>query len=73
MADHKFFTLNRREREGFDFDHGGVRYAACVNRFPDSRVAEIFLSTTRPGVMPTRSRGMLRFRSAWPLSTAAHA
>ena len=68
MANHKFFTVNRRE--GINFVHSGIRYAACVDRFPDGRVAEIFLSDNK-GAMPTRSRGMLRFCSAWPLNTAA--
>jgi hypothetical protein len=31
---------NRRERTGFDFDHSGVRYTACVGHFDDGRVAE---------------------------------
>jgi hypothetical protein len=40
---------HRREREGFDFVHAGVRYTACVGRFPDGRPAELFLSTTKAG------------------------
>jgi hypothetical protein len=40
---------NRREREGFDFEHAGVKYTACVGRFNDGRVGEIFLSTTKAG------------------------
>jgi hypothetical protein len=39
----------RRPREGFDFDHSGIRYTACVGWFADDRIAEIFLSTTKAG------------------------
>jgi hypothetical protein len=33
---------NRRPREGFDFEHAGVRYTACVGRYPDGSPAELF-------------------------------
>lgn len=40
---------DRRPREGFDFEHGGIRYTACVGYFADGRMGELFLSTTKAG------------------------
>src|SRR5207245_8628408 len=34
---------NRRASENFDLEIGGLKYTATVSRFPDGRVAEIFL------------------------------
>jgi len=38
---------NRRAGEVIDFDHGGRRWTACISRFPDGRLAEIFLDTPK--------------------------
>jgi ribonucleoside-diphosphate reductase alpha chain len=40
---------NRRAAELIDFEHGGMRYTAGVSRFPDGRVAEVFLHTAKAG------------------------
>jgi len=38
---------NRRLAETFDLEVAGLRYTATVGRFPDGRVAEIFLNNHR--------------------------
>jgi hypothetical protein len=40
---------NRRLHELVDFDHAGIRYTAGIGRFPDGRLAEIFLNTAKFG------------------------
>ncbi|MBB4042050.1 hypothetical protein GGR34_003735 [Microvirga flocculans] len=35
---------NRRPSESFDFEHGGIIYRAEYSRYPDGRVAEIFVN-----------------------------
>ncbi len=39
---------NRRGSEAFSFEHEGFRYRACVSRFADGRLAEIFLDGGKP-------------------------
>jgi hypothetical protein len=39
---------NRRLAETFQLEVGGLRYTCTVGRFLDGRVAEIFLSNTKP-------------------------
>ena len=34
---------DRREAEMIEFEHGGRRWTATVGRFPDGRLAEVFL------------------------------
>jgi hypothetical protein len=34
---------NRRMAETFDLEVGGLKYTATVSRFPDGRIAELFL------------------------------
>jgi hypothetical protein len=36
---------NRRGSESFGFQCGGFAYVATISRFPDNRLAEIFLTT----------------------------
>jgi hypothetical protein len=38
---------NRRAAEMFDFEHGGRKWTATIGRFPDGRVAEIFIHTPK--------------------------
>jgi hypothetical protein len=38
---------NRRKAELLDFEHGGRRWTLTVGRFPDGRVAEIFLDAPK--------------------------
>jgi hypothetical protein len=39
----------RREATTFDVEAGGLRYLATVGRFPDGRLAEVFLVNNRQG------------------------
>jgi hypothetical protein len=40
---------NRRGHELLDFEHAGFRFTAGVGRFPDGRLAEIFLNGAKIG------------------------
>jgi hypothetical protein len=40
---------NRRLAETFELEVAGLRYTATVGRFPDGRVAEIFLTNHKAG------------------------
>jgi hypothetical protein len=40
---------NRRAHELLDFEHGGFRFTAGIGRFPDGRLAEIFLNGAKIG------------------------
>jgi hypothetical protein len=42
---------NRRGSEIFDFEHGARQWTACVSRFADGRLGEIFLSATKSGAV----------------------
>jgi hypothetical protein len=38
---------NRRLSENFTFEHAGMRFTGTVSRFPDGRIAEVFLGNHR--------------------------
>jgi hypothetical protein len=38
---------NRRAGEMLDFGHGGRKWTATISRFPDGRIAEIFLNAEK--------------------------
>ena len=40
---------NRRACENFEFECQGIRYTASVGRFPDGRVAELFINNGKAG------------------------
>jgi hypothetical protein len=40
---------NRRACESFEFRHTGLDFTLCAGPYQDGRVAEIFLSSHRPG------------------------
>ena len=40
---------NRRACESFAFEHAGARYLACVSRYSDGQLAEIFVDVAKPG------------------------
>jgi hypothetical protein len=40
---------NRRRCESFDFSHAGIGFTLCAGFYPDRRIAEIFLSSEKPG------------------------
>jgi hypothetical protein len=39
---------NRRMAETFGFECNGLRHVCTIGRFPDGRIAEIFLTNTKP-------------------------
>jgi hypothetical protein len=40
---------NRRQCESFEFTHAGLDFTLAAGFYPDGRVAEIFLSSRKPG------------------------
>ena len=40
---------NCRRNESFEFEHAGLRFTLCAGFYRDGRVAEIFLSSHKPG------------------------
>lgn len=40
---------NRRQCESFDFRHAGLDFTLCAGFYPAGRLAEIFLSSHKPG------------------------
>src|ERR1700736_738520 len=40
---------NRRQSESFEFRHAGHPFTLSVGLYPDRRIAEIFLSSHKPG------------------------
>ena len=40
---------NRRIGELISFKHEGINYVAQISRFPDGRIAEVFLDGGKPG------------------------
>jgi hypothetical protein len=40
---------NRRESQTFRFECNGLQYLASISRFPDGRLAEIFVSNAKAG------------------------
>ena len=40
---------NRRACESFELRHGGFDFTVAGGRYPDGRIAEIFLSSHKPG------------------------
>jgi hypothetical protein len=68
---------NRRAAEVFDFEHGR-KWTATISRFPDGRVAEIFLDTIKGGAIGELAAdaaivASLALQSGCPLETLHHA
>jgi hypothetical protein len=40
---------DRRAIEIADFEHGGQKYSAAISRFPNGKIAEVFLSSGKYG------------------------
>jgi hypothetical protein len=40
---------NRRSCESFEFRHAGLDFTLCAGSYSDGRIAEIFLSSHKPG------------------------
>ena len=49
MTGHRHRLPNRRSSESFTFELDGLRFTATVSRFPDGRVAEVFLNNHKAG------------------------
>jgi ribonucleoside-diphosphate reductase alpha chain len=69
---------NRRAAEMFDFEHGGRKWSATISRFPDGRVAEIFLDTPKLSAIGEFAAEVaivasLALQSGCPLETLQHA
>ena len=61
---------NRRLGETFELEVAGLRYTATVGRFPDGRIAELFLQNHKSASGLTRRRAIARL-FAPSLSSAA--
>jgi hypothetical protein len=46
--EHRQRLSDRRASTTFGFECNGLRYTATISRFADGRIAEIFLSNTKP-------------------------
>jgi hypothetical protein len=69
---------NRRISEVVDFQHGGRRWTATIGRFADSRVAEVFLDTSKGAAIGELAAdaaiiASLALQSGCPLETLRHA
>jgi hypothetical protein len=42
---------NRRRAELVDFEHGNRRWTAGISRFPDGRIAEVFLTAGKDSAL----------------------
>ena len=49
MVNGRDYLPNRRASETVRFDHDGARYQCSSSRFPDGRLAEVFISAGRVG------------------------
>jgi hypothetical protein len=69
---------NRRKAESLDFEHGGHRWTLTVGRFPDGRVAEVFLDAAKESPLVELAQdcalaASLALQSGCPLATLRHA
>ena len=69
---------NRRAAEMFDFEHGGRKWTATISRFPDRRIAEIFLDPPKVSAIGELAAeaaivASLALQSGCPLETLRHA
>jgi hypothetical protein len=69
---------NRRKAESLDFEHGGRRWTLTVGRFPDGRVAEIFLDAPKASPIAEMAKegaltASLALQHGAPLETLRHA
>lgn len=46
---HRERLPNRRQHELISFQHAGINYVAGIGRFPDGRLAEVFLNGAKCG------------------------
>jgi hypothetical protein len=69
---------NRRPAEKFDFEHDGRKWTATIGRFPDGRVAEIFIHTPKVSAIGELAAeaaivASLALQSGCPLEIIRHA
>ena len=69
---------SRRAAEMFDFEHGGRKWTATISRFPDRRIAEIFLDPPKVSAIGELAAeaaivASLALQSGCPLETLRHA
>jgi hypothetical protein len=69
---------NRRKAELVDFEHAGRRWTLTVGRFPDGRVAEIFLDAPKASPIDEMAResaltASLSLQHGAPLESLRHA
>lgn len=50
----QMLLTSRRGSDKLDFLHEGIVYTATWSRFPDGRLAELFLKVGKPGASPAR-------------------
>jgi ribonucleoside-diphosphate reductase alpha chain len=49
MSSGRLRLPNRRRCESVEFEHAGLRFTLCAGFYRDGRIAEIFLSSHKPG------------------------
>jgi hypothetical protein len=69
---------NRRAAELIDFEHQGRRWTATISRFPDGRVAEVFLSASKVSALAEMAAELaivasLALQSGVSIETLRHA
>jgi hypothetical protein len=69
---------NRRKAELLDFEHGGRRWTATVGRFPDGRIAEVFIDGSKEAAIVDLAQesaivATLALQSGCALETLRHA
>jgi ribonucleoside-diphosphate reductase alpha chain len=40
---------NRRRNSTLEFSHAGMHFTLCAGMWPDGRIAEVFISSNKPG------------------------
>jgi hypothetical protein len=69
---------NRRAAEKLDLEHAGRKWTATISRFPDGRVADIFLDTPKVSAIGELASeaaivASIALQSGCPLETLRHA
>lgn len=69
---------NRRPGEAFDFEHAGRRWTLTFARFPDGRVAEVFIDAGRVDPLSSLAQesallASIALQHGCPIETLKHA
>jgi hypothetical protein len=62
---------NRRQCESFEFRHAGLDFTLAAGFYPDGRIAEVFLSSHKPGSPIEPSHAMRPSSRVLPFNTAS--